>query len=134
LRDRSIDELIRIVLREHPSEPALPDAAHSLEAFERASGFQLPADLRSFLLHVRTGELFETQRLLPVEEFRRTGAALQGPECIESEPAGWYAFSADVNGDCVGIDLTTSAKGWNRIFDCDHESVSSRNVIARSFS
>jgi cell wall assembly regulator SMI1 len=131
---RTIEELINVVVAGHGHELASPDAAQRLDAFEKRTGCELPADLRAFYTRIGRAELRDCFQLLSIEEFRRTGAALQGDEWADSEPVSWYAFCEVDNGDFVGIDLEASSLGEHRVLDCDHENVSSRRVIARSFS
>lgn len=130
----TLEELVDSIVASGSCELATAGAAAQLDAFERRSGFRLPADLRAFYLRVHRAELFGTYQLLPVELLLRTGHALRGPEWVESEPASWYAFCDVYDGNFVAIELEESAAGEHRILDCDHEEVSSRNVVATSFT
>jgi cell wall assembly regulator SMI1 len=131
---RTIEELINAVVAGHGHELASSDAAQRLDAFEKRTGCELPADLRAFYTRIGRAGLGDRYRLLPIAEFRRTGAALRGDEWAESEPASWYAFCDVHDGNFVGIDLEASSLGEHRVLDCDHEDVSSRRVIATSFT
>ena len=130
----ALGDLISAIQTSHRCELALSSAADQLDAFENRTGFSLPSDLRAFYLKIHRAEIAGGYRLLPVEHFERTGSALQGVEWADSEPPSWYAFCDVDDGDFVGIELERSVEGHHRIFDCDHEDVSTRSVIAVSFS
>jgi len=130
----SLEDLISAVEASHSHEPAAANAAERLDTFESRSGFALPADLRTFYLRVHRAEIAGGYRLLPVEQFQRTGSALCGAEWIDSEPTSWYAFCDVYDGNFVAIELERSVEGHNRILDCDHEDSRSRRVVAASFS
>lgn len=131
---RPIDELIDAVVTEHVSEPARADAAARLADLEELCGYRLPLDMRAFYLRLHRAELLDAYEILPLDEFRRTGAALQGDEWAESEPDSWWAFCDTFNGDWVGVDLAVSSSGGTWILDCDHESISPRRAIATCFA
>lgn len=128
---RSIEDLIHFVVAQFPHESSRPDAIHQLDAFQTATGFALPPDLRAFYTRIRRADIRGQYLLLPVEEFQRTGAALQGDEWADSEPPSWYTFCDVLDGNFLGIDL---APGQHRVLDCDHEDILSRRVIASSFA
>src|SRR3954468_16926106 len=129
-----IDELINQIASEHDTEPAGSDAQAALASFEAISGYRLPFDMRAFYSRINSASLFDVFEMIPVREFRRTGAALQGDEWADSEPNSWWAFCDALDGDWVGIDLAPSNPEGNWILDCDHESISPRRAIATSFS
>jgi hypothetical protein len=130
---KSIEDLVDVVMAQHACEPSLPTASYELDAFERATGFPMPLDLRTFYTRIRRAEIHDRYRLLPIDEFQRTGAALQGDEWADSEPPSWYAFCDVLDGNFVGIDLKPTPVGQHHVLDCDHEDISSRRVIANSF-
>jgi hypothetical protein len=130
-----LEDLITAIETSHSFEPARAGAVDQLDAFEKRAGFPLPPDLRAFYLRIHRAEIAGRYQLLPVQLFQRTGCALHDDdEWEDSEPPSWYAFCDVYDGDFVGIELERSAEGHNRILDCDHDDISSRRVVAASFS
>jgi hypothetical protein len=130
----SLEEMIRTIEASGRCEAVRAGAAEQLDALEEQAGFVLPADLRAFYLQVHRAEIGGAYRLLPVQDFQRTGSALGGPEWADSEPASWFTFCDVYDGNFVAIDLERSAGGHNRVLDCNHEDRFSRGVVASSFS
>jgi hypothetical protein len=132
--DATLAKLLGLIETAHTSVPARDDAESELDAFVGASRYSLPDDVRTFYRRFRSATLFARLQLLPISEWRRTGAALLGPEWTESEPPSWYAFCDAFDGNFIGIDLARSAFAANAILDCDHDDIPHRRVIADSFT
>jgi hypothetical protein len=131
---KHLADMIASVLSSPSVEPARPDAAYQLDLFEKRTGLRIPDDLRAFYARVQRAKVDDRYQFLPIELLQRTGAALQGEEWADSEPASWYAFCDVSDGNFVGIDLEPSSEGYNYILDCDHDDITSRRVIATSFA
>ena len=114
--------------------PADSTALGQIDRFASEAGFPFPEDLRCFYGHFESACISGRYQLLPIAQWKRTGAALQGDDWADSEPPSWYAFCDAFNGDFMGIDLEQGTSGSNAILDCDHEDIGQRAVIADSFS
>jgi hypothetical protein len=134
----NIPALVSIIRARHYANSGAPESV--IEAFEKACGYALPADMREFYGHCNGARLFDAvdppYEILPLDQVRRANDVfLMGPEG-ERAPESWFVFCDVRDGNYVGIDFRSTEPGVHAILDLFHETFPKpayMEVIAHSF-
>lgn len=130
-----IEKLHTFELTNNPSE---------IDEFEKACGYDLPEDMKTFYRRYKTIKLFDgewgsTYRFVPVAEMKNTGFDIYGDSANPDEffwPRAWFTVCDVLDGNYISIDLSSRAGNDYNYIDCFHETYGipgESQVIAKSF-
>lgn len=110
--EQTLDEMVASIRQLHSWTPPLLQIDTLLSQFETEQRLTLPSDLKEFYRRCGEVELFDgAYRIMSFSGFGRASLALTGEDSEDWCPSFWYVFCERLDGDYVGIDLSSTEGG-----------------------